>query len=51
MQHVDRRQAERPWTAAYEVGLREALPAVHELPRMMEELVRRLELKERQERH
>lgn len=57
MQHVERRQPEHSWTASYEVGLRETLPAVHELPHRMEELVRLLELmepkerKERKERH
>jgi hypothetical protein len=51
MQHVDHRQSERPWTASYEVGLREALPPVHELHHKMEELVRRLELMERQKLH
>jgi hypothetical protein len=51
MQHVEPRQSERPWTTSYEVGLREALPAVNELPHPMEELVRRLELMERQELH
>jgi hypothetical protein len=45
MQHV-RRQSERPWTAAYEVGLREALPALRELSPKMEELIRHLELSE-----
>jgi hypothetical protein len=49
MQHVHRTQAERPWTSCYEVGLREALPVAHELPLPMEQLVRRLELMERQE--
>jgi hypothetical protein len=42
MQYVHRRQTEWPWTAYYEVGLREALPVAHELPLPMEQLVRRL---------
>jgi hypothetical protein len=49
MQYV-RRQSEQPWTSAYEVGLREALPASYELSPKMEELVRHLELSERGER-
>ena len=47
---MQRRQPERSWTASYEVGLRETLPAVHELPHRMEELVRHLELMELMER-